>query len=336
MKVAVVGGGIVGLTTAIELNKYLRNSDITVVAADYDDIVSYVAAGLFRVGHSYSGPTEEITKKWISDSYSYYDNIRNNYKPIHSGITQSAIYMYSNSNADVVKNPLMESVVPIYRNIKEDEFNLVGGKWSYGSYYTTLIIQSKYHLPWVKNQLKEKGTSFVTKKLESLKELVDDYDLIFNCSGLGARKLCNDRKMIPIRGQVIRVQAPWIKAVYYGELDTYIIPGVDGTCTLGGTRNFESTRTAVCPYEAESIRERCEEMLPSLTMAKTLDYAVGHRPHREGGVRVEVEKISNDRRKVNVVHNYGHGGYGVTTAPGTAKYAIELARDYHKISGSKL
>lgn len=27
-----------------------------------------------------------------------------------------------------------------------------------------------------------------------------------------------------------------------------------------------------------------------------------------------------------VIHNYGHGGYGVTSAPGTAKYAVELLR----------
>ncbi len=27
---------------------------------------------------------------------------------------------------------------------------------------------------------------------------------------------------------------------------------------------------------------------------------------------------------MQIVHHYGHGGYGVTTAPGTAKYALKL------------
>ena len=36
---------------------------------------------------------------------------------------------------------------------------------------------------------------------------------------------------------------------------------------------------------------------------------------------------------LQIVHNYGHGGYGVTSAPGTAKYAVKLARELHS-SGS--
>jgi hypothetical protein len=30
-----------------------------------------------------------------------------------------------------------------------------------------------------------------------------------------------------------------------------------------------------------------------------------------------------------VVHNYGHGGYGVTAAPGTSKHAIKLMQELH-------
>ncbi|KAK0182293.1 hypothetical protein PV327_000445 [Microctonus hyperodae] len=336
MNVAIVGGGIVGLTTALQLNNDMRNCNINVFAANYDDVVSYTAAGLFRAGHSFTGPSEEITKKWIKDSYEYYNNISNNYEAIHCGVKKSDAYMFANSSPTVVENPLMESILPFYRKVTNDELNMVGKKWKYGSYFETLVIQGKYHLPWARNKLKEMGTKVMLKKLTTLNELADDYDLIINCSGLGARELCNDRRVVPIRGQVERVRAPWIKTTFYGELDTYIIPGVDGTCTLGSTRNFESMRMEVCPHDAKSIRERCEDLVPSLTKSVTLEYRVGLRPHRENGVRVEIEKISNDRRKAIVVHNYGHGGYGVTSAPGTAKYAIELARDFHKSSNAKL
>lgn len=36
--------------------------------------------------------------------------------------------------------------------------------------------------------------------------------------------------------------------------------------------------------------------------------------------------------KKKVIHNYGHGGYGICTAPGTSKYAVELVIDTHRSS----
>lgn len=41
------------------------------------------------------------------------------------------------------------------------------------------------------------------------------YDLVVNCTGLGAAELFGDTSMFPIKGHVIRVQAPWIKAIYF-------------------------------------------------------------------------------------------------------------------------
>lgn len=62
MKIAVVGGGVVGLTTALQIQNELHNADITVIASSFDNTVSHVAAGIFRVGSSYSGPNEILTR----------------------------------------------------------------------------------------------------------------------------------------------------------------------------------------------------------------------------------------------------------------------------------
>lgn len=77
--------------------------------------------------------------------------------------------------------------------------------------------------------------------------------------------------------------------------------------------------------------ERANTLLPSLVGAEVVREAVGLRPHRDP-VRVEPELIKTNRSTIKVVHNYGHGGYGVTTAPGTAKYAVKLVKDM--LSGS--
>ncbi|ETN65917.1 d-amino acid oxidase [Anopheles darlingi] len=64
MNVCVVGAGVVGLTTALELQSELRNANVTVLADRFEqDTCSDVAAGLFRPGTSFSGPTEEITSR---------------------------------------------------------------------------------------------------------------------------------------------------------------------------------------------------------------------------------------------------------------------------------
>ena len=42
-------------------------------------------------------------------------------------------------------------------------------------------------------------------------QLAGAYDVIVNCTGMGSRDLCNDLDVVPIKGQVIKVKAPWIK-----------------------------------------------------------------------------------------------------------------------------
>lgn len=52
-------------------------------------------------------------------------------------------------------------------------------------------------------------------------------------------------------------------------------------------------------------------------------HGVGLRPMRDGGPRVEKEKIDG----IWTIHNYGHGGYGYQSSYGTADMAIKLVED---------
>lgn len=129
------------------------------------------------------------------------------------------------------------------------------------------------------------------------------------------------------------MEAPWLKTFFYGDYDTYIIPGFKSV-TLGGCRQYDSYNLNVDKYDSMAIKERCYNMIPGLRKANIVNERVGLRPHRDP-VRVEKEFIEDDMQTCKVVHNYGHGGYGVTTAPGTALYALELAKEMH-LSRSKL
>ncbi|RZC41227.1 D-aspartate oxidase [Asbolus verrucosus] len=298
LNIAVLGAGVVGLTTAFELKNHFRNAKIDVIADKFNaDTTSHVAAGLFRPGTNFSGPTEEITRKWINDSYNYWDDIRNSVEGSLAGVASISGYIFSSKYPNIVKNTYLEKLVPLYRRATEEELKLCPGNWKYGCFFTTILTQCSEFLPWISKKIEVAGCSIIPNKIESFSDIKGNYD----------------------------VEAPWIKTFFYGDYDTYIIPGFHSV-TLGGCRQYDSYDETVNKYDSLSIRERCESLLPSLKKAKVIAERVGLRPHR-APVRVEKEvKIINGKR-LKIVHNYGHGGYGVTTAPGTSLYAVSLVRE---------
>lgn len=75
---------------------------------------------------------------------------------------------------------------------------------------------------------------------------------------------------------------------FYGDFDTYIIPGFDGIATLGGCRHYDSFSTDISCHDRAAILERCHSLVPQLKSAPIVREWVGLRPHRDP-VRVEVE-----------------------------------------------
>lgn len=326
INIAVLGAGVVGFTTALELQTQFRNARITILADKFhEDTTSFVAAGLFRPSPNFSGPNEAITRKWINNSYHHWDSIRRTAEASLAGVTEISGYMFSSDSPSTVRNPYLEGLLPLYRVATKEELNLCPGDWKYGSFLTTVLTDCDIYLPWATKKYLAANGKIVPQTINTFTELTGKYDVVVNCTGLGAKYLCNDKKLIPIRGQVLKVHAPWVKTFFYGEYDTYIIPSF-GAVTLGGCRQYESYNLRPCKYDALAIRDRCEAMLPSLKSATLVGQRVGLRPHRDI-VRVEKEVITTENGHLKVVHNYGHGGYGVTTAPGTSKHAVELVRE---------
>lgn len=95
-----------------------------------------------------------------------------------------------------------------------------------GVRFTSFTCEPAHLLPHLYEKLKKIGAQIVRKRIESFEEL-QSFDLIINCSGLGAKKiLMDDAELKPMRGQVIRVAAPWIFEVFLNDADdgNYIIP----------------------------------------------------------------------------------------------------------------
>lgn len=53
MRICVIGSGVVGLTTGLELQSEYRNASVTIIADKFQkETTSYVAAGIFRPGET--------------------------------------------------------------------------------------------------------------------------------------------------------------------------------------------------------------------------------------------------------------------------------------------
>ncbi|XP_059061500.1 D-aspartate oxidase-like [Achroia grisella] len=326
-KIAILGAGVVGLTVADILQNHLNKANITIIADRFkEDTTSSVAAGIFRPGTSFRGATREITQKWVDDSWLYWQDILKSAESSNAGVMALSSYIFSKENYHVTRNPLIENLVPIYRPVEDEELKICGSDWKYGSYFSTVKTGCDRYLPWVEKRFIAKGGKIVNRKIDSFTDTsLRQYDLVFNCTGLGAKYLCNDYDLVPLRGQIIKVKAPWLKTAFYGDYDTYIIPGLDGVATLGGVRQYDSYSLEVCKHDAAAIWERCCQLLPALRKAEIVAHKVGLRPHRVP-VRVEPELIGG----LKVVHCYGHGGYGVMCAPGTALHAVKIGQDILK------
>lgn len=64
------------------------------------------------------------------------------------------------------------------------------------------------------------------------------------------------------------------------------------------------------------IKERINLIPPNFSDTNLLGYKAGLRPCRKTGVRLD-ESIIRGKR---IIHNYGHGGGGVSLAPGYANH----------------
>lgn len=182
------------------------------------------------------------------------------------------------------------------------------------------VVAMPMYMKWLEAKAASLGIVVEARAVTSLDALFLEASVVVNCTGLGARELTGDTSLVPIRGQVVRV-APghvrrFVQAGAGADL-AYVIPRPDCT-VLGGTQDVGAWDTAVDPATADAIRARCIALEPDLAAAKVLSHAVGLRPGRP-----EVCLESARRPGGVLVHNYGHGGGGVTLSWGCAE---EVAR----------
>ncbi len=180
------------------------------------------------------------------------------------------------------------------------------------------------YLPQLIGRVQRLGGTVVAEHMPSLAAAAERAVVVVNCSGLAARELAGDDAVFPIRGQIVRVVNPGLHVSLRDEAHpegrAYVHPRRDD-CVLGGTAEAGSWDLRPDPATSESILRRCAGLAPELEGARVLEHQVGLRPGRHQ-VRLEVEPEAVG--EATVIHNYGHGGAGVTLSWGCADRVVAL------------
>ncbi|MEU5891480.1 FAD-dependent oxidoreductase [Streptomyces sp. NPDC047461] len=184
------------------------------------------------------------------------------------------------------------------------------------------LVDMAVHLPWLRQRLLDAGGTIETRTVSDLVSV--GAPVVVNCTGMGARELVPDASVRPVRGQLVVVANPgirtWIVSTGADGEMAYCLPHPD-RLLLGGTADDGAWSTEPDPAVAEAIVRRCAALRPEIAGARVLGHRVGLRPVRDA-VRLERVPLPDGRA---LVHNYGHGGGGVTVAWGCAEEAAGLA-----------
>lgn len=171
------------------------------------------------------------------------------------------------------------------------------------------VIETPLYLPWLAERVRTLGAVFERRTVAGWDE-TRGFDAVVNCTGLGARVLCDDPECHPIRGQIARVPRGTVtRALVFQHSDGsfgYVIPRARD-CVLGGTAEHGSDSLAIDAATTAAIVARCRALEPRLP-ERASGAAAGLRPGRRA-VRLERERLPDGRA---LVHDYGHGGCGVT------------------------
>ncbi|XP_026085876.1 D-aspartate oxidase isoform X1 [Carassius auratus] len=323
VKVLVVGAGVVGLSTAVCVAETLPYCSVTVIAEKFSpDTTGDGAAGILLPKEFPDIPLER-QKRWFKESFDHLLAIADSPQASDAGVYLSSGYhIFKDIPCD--KKPFWSDFVLGFRYMTDREMKRFPN-YKFGQAFTTLKCECLNYLPWLEKRLRAVGGQIIHEKVTDLQKLALNYDAIMNCSGLSSRFLLKDEEVYPIRGQILKVSAPWLKNfIRDGDGNTYIYPGIRYV-SIGGTRQADDWRLEVDKEDSKGILERCCRLEPSLRAAQVMGEWVGLRPGR-ANPRVERQYLHLQGRQVPVVHNYGHGGCGVTLSWGTALDALDLLR----------
>jgi D-amino-acid oxidase len=312
MQAIVLGCGVSGLSSGIRLRE--AGFEVTIWAKDVPpNTTSNIAAAVWHPFRAY--PIERVLawgQRTLEVLYELTD------VPESAVYPQECLEIYS----EEVGEPWWRPCVRQFRFAREEDMPPGFGG---GYVFETMTVETGTYLEYLVRRFEDGGGKIIRREVGTLDEALAECPLVVNCTGLGSSTLLGDTELVPVRGQVVRVEKVAVPHIMLDEREDdsgmvgYIVPRRND-CILGGTTLAGEWSLEPDPETAQRIIERCAQMAPEVRDARVLELRVGLRPGRSA-VRLEAEEHSRG----TVIHNYGHGGAGITLSWGCAEEVTALA-----------
>jgi hypothetical protein len=266
--VAVLGSGVIGLTTARLLQD--EGFDVTIYTkALPPDTTSNIAGGQWGPSNVYANPdslSQEFTDQYVFACKFAYERFQITTDPRY-GMRWMRNYVLGDTPFTPHPSPpgptgkptvegATDALMPEVKALKQGEHPF-GNKFCLQ--FDGMLIEPPLFLSALLTDFRIAGGKIVVGEIRTLAEVQAlKQKLVFNCTGLGAKALFNDAELTPLRGQ-LTILLPQPEVTYSTQWeDTYMFSRHDGVI-LGGTHEMgnwsldvdESTVTKKLAKQAE-------------------------------------------------------------------------------------
>ena len=266
---AVVGGGVMGLSTARLLQ--LRGARVTIYTKDLPPHTTSNIAGAQWWPVSVFDPdkrSDEFGKQFEAAARLAYRTYQNLVGP-HWGVRWIPNYFLSN---EAPRNGWLAGPGGILFDLQVNFRDFGPGEHAFPSPYVrrfdTMLIEPAIYLNTLLREIQIAGGRVQVRSFTSAEEIMNlPHFTIFNCTGLGAKALFNDEELMPIKGQLtVLLPQPEVNYNLLAE-GIYMFPRADGIL-LGGT--YEKGEWSLAPNTEAKTRILAEHQRVFSAFAKNI------------------------------------------------------------------
>ena len=250
--IAILGAGVIGLTTALAIKTRWPDVTITIYAATCDPAktTSFKAGGMFApistIPEYHGNARRAELQRTIDRSQTRIAQLARNGQGARLGLLRRPTYSFLSRGGNVRLT--------------------MGNATRPALAYETWLIDPTVLLPALRGDLEARGVAFITRRLDTLADVYAlPQPIIVNCTGLGARDLFTDTALEGRRGHLVVLKndakLDYLLNSWCGSGTRYLFAR-SSDIVIGGTQRHDETAPEFDPSDPSDQRA-CDRILRS-------------------------------------------------------------------------